>query len=83
MAVPTCAQELEKLYGVIMQLGAGKSVTGITFGERQVSYTPNQLKDVQGLYRIFWRQCGAEAGLPDLSAQASVERGPPGVMRKI
>lgn len=83
MALPVCADELRKVYDAIMALSAGKQVVGITFGERQVSYSQAQLGNLQSLYRIFWRQCGADAGLPDLSATAAVERGAPARFRMI
>lgn len=83
MPTPVCADELRKLYDAVMELSAGKQVVGITFGERQVSYSQSQLPNVRSLYRIFWRQCGAESGLPDLSEAASVERGAPARFRMI
>jgi hypothetical protein len=77
MPAPVCTDELEKLYNAIMALQGGATVTSISFGERAVSYSQAQLKDMIGLYRAFWRQCGATAGFPDLSPAAAVERGPP------
>jgi hypothetical protein len=75
--VPTCTDELRKLYDAIISLKSGKSVTSINYGERSVQYAQNQLKELQQLYGIFYRQCGADSGLIDLSAGNMVERGPP------
>lgn len=77
MPAPNCADELRKLYDAIMMLKSGKSVTSINYGERSVQYAQNQLKELQQLYGIFYRECGAESGLIDLSAGNMVERGPP------
>ncbi len=77
MPAPNCADELDKLYQAIMTLKSGKSVTSINYGERSVQYAQNQLKELQQLYGIFYRECGADSGLIDLSAGNMVERGPP------
>lgn len=77
MAAPVCLTELDKIYGAIMALQSGKTVTSISFGERSVSYSSGQIKDLMGLYRTFWQQCGKDAGYPNLAAAAAVERGPP------
>lgn len=77
MPTPTCAEELRKLYDAIMTLKSGKSVTSINYGERSVQYAQNQLKELQQLFGVFYRECGAESGLVDLSASNMVERGPP------
>lgn len=76
-AAPVCVDDLRKIYDAIMALSSGKSVTSISFGERSVAYTASQMKDLQTLYRTFYRTCGVDSGLPDLSATAAVERGAP------
>lgn len=81
MPAPVCADELEKLYNAIIALQGGAAVTSISFGERAVSYSQSNLKDLLGLYRTFWRQCGTTAGYPDLDPSGSVERGPPARFR--
>lgn len=77
MPAPVCADELDKLYSAIMSLQSGAAVTSISFGERSVSYSQAQLKDLLGLYRTFWLACGRGTTYPDLAAGAAVERGPP------
>lgn len=76
---PPCADELRKLYDAIMALMSGERATMVGFGDRQVTYTPTHLKDLQTLYRSFYRTCGADSGLPDLAN--ATERGPPAVAR--
>lgn len=78
-----CTGDLQKIYDAIMALSTGKQVVGITFGERQVSYSQANLKDLRGMYRVFWRTCGQASGLPDLSDQGAVERGGPARVRMI
>lgn len=75
MPVPACADELRKLYDAVMALQTGKQVTQVSFGDRTVSYSAANLKDLLSLYRTFWVSCGADSGLPDLSQ--SVQRGRP------
>ncbi len=77
MPAPVCETELEKLYNAIMALQGGATVTSISFGERAVSYSAGNLKDLMSLYRSFWRTCGADSGFPDLAPAAAVERGRP------
>lgn len=77
MPAPVCLTELEKLYNAIMALQTGATVTNISFGERSVAYSQAQLRDLQQIYRSWWRQCGTDSGFPDLTAAAAVERGPP------
>ena len=75
--IPTCAETLAKLHDAILELMTGKGVVGINYGDRSVQYSQRQLKDLQGLYGIYWRQCGEATGLPNLQANNMVERGPP------
>lgn len=79
MPAPVCADELVKIYDAILALMTGERATSVGFGDRQVTYTQSQLKDLQAIYRTFYRQCGADSGLPDLAA--TVERGPPAEFR--
>lgn len=81
MTVPVCADELRRIYDAIMALGTGKARTTISFGDRSVTYSQSQLKDLRAIYAAFWRQCGADSGLPDLTAAATVERGRPAEFR--
>ncbi len=76
---PDCATELRRLYDAIMALSSGERVVGINYGDRSVQYGPEQLPNLQMLYRMFYRQCGATSGLVDLSAPAATRRGPPAV----
>lgn len=78
MPAPNCADELQRVYDAIMALATGKQTTSVSFGDRSVSYSQTQLKDLKLIYAAFYADCGAEAGLPDL---ASVERGPPAIAR--
>lgn len=75
MAAPDCLATLERLHTAILDLAAGARVTQVSFGERNVSYSPQQLKDLQAVYRSYYRLCGSGSGFPDLAA--TVERGPP------
>ena len=79
MAVTPCTTVLERLHEAIVALAAGDRVTQVSFGDRTVSYGPGQLADLQRVYRMYYRECGASSGLPDLSA--AVERGPPALSR--
>jgi hypothetical protein len=78
MPVPPCADELRKVYDAIMALSTGKQTTSVSFGERSVSYSQAQLNDLRATYSMFYAQCGASSGLPDLS---SVQRGAPAIAR--
>ena len=79
MPPPDCATELGKIYDAIMALGTGQQATSVSFNGRSVSYGPSQLPQLQRLYQMFWRTCGADAGYPNLSQP--VERGLPAVYR--
>ncbi len=76
-APPDCGTELKRLYDAIMALQGGAQVTSISFGERAVQYGQPQLPALIGLYRQFWMACGKDAGWPDLSPSAAVERSGP------
>ncbi|ADJ23030.1 hypothetical protein Hden_1218 [Hyphomicrobium denitrificans ATCC 51888] len=73
----TCVEELTKIYNAIMALNSGQRVVGVSIGERSVQYYQQQIPDLQKLYRVFYRQCGADSGLVDLSDSSMVLRGPP------
>lgn len=79
MAAPVCADELDRLYKAINDLTAGKSVTSVGFGERQVSYTAGDLPSLMRLWSLWYRQCGAASGYPDLAS--AIERGAPAFVR--
>lgn len=68
---------LDQLGNAITALSSGKQQTGINFGERSVQYQQSNLADLQNLWRIWYRKCGADSDWPDLSATSVVERGPP------
>lgn len=73
----TCVEELTKIYDAIMALNSGQRVVGVSIGERSVQYYQQQIPDLQKLFRIFWRECGAESGLVNLSDTNTALRGPP------
>lgn len=77
MPAPPCADELRKLYDAIMALSTGEKRASISFGDRQVSYSSANVAQLTALYRTFWRTCGADSGLPDISSQAATLRGRP------
>ena len=77
--VPDCASELRKLYDAIMALQSGQRAVQMGFGERQVTFSTVHLSELRQMFALFYRQCGAESGLLDLSK--AVERGPPAVAR--
>lgn len=79
MPAPVCATELAKLYDAIFALQTGQAVTSISFGERSVSYGQAELPSLLKLWSLWYRQCGAESGYPDLAAQT--ERGAPAFVR--
>ena len=81
MPAPVCADELRRIYDAIMALGTGKAHTTISFGDRSVTYSQSQLRDLRDIYAAFWRQCGADSGLPDLTAAGAVTRGAPASYR--
>lgn len=73
----SCTTTLQTLHDAIIALATGERVMTISFGGRSVTYTQNQMKDLRQIYQTYWRECGADAGLPDLSNAGAVERGPP------
>lgn len=79
MPAPVCADEIGKLYETITALQAGKAVASIGFGERQVSYVQGDLPALMRLWSLWYRQCGAASGYPDLAA--GIERGGPAISR--
>lgn len=81
IATPNCDDVLRRLYNAIIDLQTGKKTTSISFGERSVSYTQANFKQMMDLYSQFYRTCGADTDLPDLSASALVERGRPFIVR--
>lgn len=76
---PTCADELRKLYDAIMALSSGAKRQTVTFGERSVTYSQQNMRDLLALFRTFYGTCGADSGLVDLSEamRGGAERGPP------
>lgn len=79
MPAPTCADVLARVHDAILALMTGERAVSVGFGERQVTYTQAQLKDLQSVYRLYYRECGSDSGYPDLSNTA--ERGPPAEFR--
>jgi hypothetical protein len=79
MPVSNCEDELRKLYDAIMALQTGERAVQMGFGERQVTFHVTQLKDLRQTYALFYRDCGAESGLPDMSQP--VQRGAPATAR--
>lgn len=80
MPALTCLETLQKLADAILALQTGEKVSGINFGERSVQYGQNNLKDLMQLYGLYWRTCGPDSGLPNLSASNLIERGGPAVL---
>ncbi|MFZ4807482.1 MAG: gpW family head-tail joining protein [Hyphomicrobiaceae bacterium] len=74
---PDCATVLRSIHDAIIALGTGERVMTISFGSRSVTYTQGQMKDLRAIYQVFYRTCGADSGLVDLSQAAAVDRGPP------
>ncbi len=81
MPTPVCTDELRKIYDAIVALGSGRQAVSVSFGERSATYAQAQLPALQRLYGMFYRSCGADSGLPDLSLNNAVERGPPALYR--
>lgn len=79
MAAPDCADVLAKLYDALIALSSGQRAATISFGQRSVTYTQQNHKDLLTLYRQHYRMCGANSGYPDLASP--IERGPPIVRR--
>lgn len=77
MPAPVCADELRKVYDAIMSLSTGARVTTISFGDRSVTYGHDQLKALREMYGLFYRDCGADSGLVDLSGVGATRRGVP------
>lgn len=77
MPALSCSEQLQAFYDAIISLNSGERVIGINFGERSVQYSQSQLPDLLKLWRMFYRQCGADSGLIDLSDTNVVLRGPP------
>lgn len=75
MPAPTCLAQLEKIHDAIISLVAGERAVTISFGERSATYAQGQLKDLRQLYAMYYRECGAGSGYPNLAL--AVERGPP------
>lgn len=80
MPAPTCATELAKLYDAYMALVAGDKETTVTFGDRSATFSQANLAALKDLYMMFWRQCGAAEGYPNINA-GGAERGPPAIIR--
>ena len=76
---PDCATELRKVYDAIMALQSGQRAVQMGFGDRQVTFGGTQLNELKQMYSLFYRQCGADSGLLDLSK--AVQRGPPATAR--
>lgn len=79
MPAPDCLAELRRLYDAIMALQSGERAVQMGFGERQVTFHTTQLKDLRQTYGQFYKLCGAESGLIDLSK--AVQRGAPATSR--
>ena len=79
MPAPECADELRKVYDAIMALSTGARAVTVTFTDRSVTYTQVSLKTLSGIYRAFYRDCGADSGLPDLAN--TTQRGGPAYIR--
>lgn len=77
----TCAEELQKLHEAWMALARGERAVTVSFGERSVTYNQIDLKNLRAMYGLFYDQCGATSGLPDLRAADKAQRGPPAVYR--
>lgn len=75
MAAPPCLDQLAKLHDAIISLAAGERAVTVSFGERSATYAQGQLKDLKQLFGMYYRQCGADSGYPDLANP--IERGPP------
>lgn len=73
----TCVEELTKIYDAIMALNTGQRVVGVNFGERSVQYYQQSIPQLQKLFGTFWRECGPESGLVNLSESNMTMRGPP------
>jgi len=81
MTSDECQAVLRSLYDAMLALAKGERAVSIMFSERQVTYSQGQLRDLQALYQAHYRQCGADSGLPDLSAAGRVARGAPATYR--
>lgn len=79
MPAPDCLTELRRLYDAIMALQSGERAVQMGFGERQVTFHITQLNELRQTYALFYRKCGADSGLLDLSKP--IERGPPATAR--
>lgn len=79
MPGPDCLTELRRLYDAIMALQSGERAVQMGFGERQATFSTVHLNDLRQTYALFYRRCGADSGLLDLSK--AIERGPPAVAR--
>lgn len=76
---PDCETELRKIYNAIIALSTGERAVTVSFKERSVTYTQVQMSQLSGMYRTFYRMCGPESGLPDLSS--TTQRGGPARVR--
>lgn len=79
MATQTCGEVLQNLHNAILALVGGSKATSVSFGDRSTTFTQANLKDLKDIYRLYYRDCGSDSGLPNLSA--TVERGPPARFR--
>lgn len=77
----TCAEELDKLHQAWMALARGERAVTVSFGERSVTYNQIDMKNLKAMYGLFYDQCGAASGMPDLRASETARRGPPALYR--
>lgn len=81
MPAPTCAEQLQKLHDAIMALATGSRAVTVAFGERSVTYNQIDLALLRQTYGLFFAECGAASGLPNLNAAKAIGRGGPMTFR--
>jgi hypothetical protein len=66
MTEAECVTQLKTLHDAIVSLSSGSKVVRIRFADREVEYSAASLAQLQSVYRVYFRECGDAAGLPDL-----------------
>ncbi|EEE44230.1 hypothetical protein [Roseibium alexandrii] len=70
-----CSVELKRLYDIYMKLTSGRAISEQQDAEyRRVKFAQGDPEKILELYGMYWDQCGAESGLPDLRKAGRIEQ---------
>jgi hypothetical protein len=66
-AAVDCETELRKLYDAMMLKLQGRNRTKARYEDQESEYGSVRMADLEGMYRAWYNQCGAQSGLPDIT----------------